>query len=115
MEGKAQGYGVHTWPNKDKYEGEWLKNLRHGNGSDFFDNGDQYVGQYVNGKPEGFGQYKWVNGSNYTGTFSQGMKHGHGKWRRKPSLDKHPKSTRFPKNTTATQQSNYYEGSYLND
>lgn len=46
---------MHVWENKDKYEGEWYKNLRHGNGSDFFHNGDMYVGQYVNGKPEGFG------------------------------------------------------------
>jgi len=41
--------------------------LRHGNGTDFFSNGDIYVGQYHFGKPEGFGQYKWENGSNYTG------------------------------------------------
>jgi hypothetical protein len=28
----------------DKYEGEWKACLRHGNGSDFFSNGDSYVG-----------------------------------------------------------------------
>lgn len=28
----------------DKYEGEWKACLRHGNGSDFFNNGDKYVG-----------------------------------------------------------------------
>ena len=28
----------------DKYEGEWKACLRHGNGTDFFANGDMYVG-----------------------------------------------------------------------
>lgn len=23
VNGKAEGYGVHIWKNKDKYEGEW--------------------------------------------------------------------------------------------
>ena len=36
--------GVHVWKNGDKYEGEWVACLRHGNGTDFFQNGDVYVG-----------------------------------------------------------------------
>ena len=58
--------------------------LRNGNGTDFFANGDVYVGQYLMGKPEGFGQYKWANGNTYTGEFKNGSKHGKGKWRKKP-------------------------------
>ena len=46
---------MHVWGNGDKYEGEWEGCLRHGNGSDFFTNGDIFVGQYLKGKPEGFG------------------------------------------------------------
>jgi hypothetical protein len=43
--------------------------LRHGQGTDFFSNGDIYIGQYENGKPQGYGQYKWANGNTYIGDF----------------------------------------------
>jgi hypothetical protein len=36
--------------NGDRYEGDWADCLKHGNGSDFFANGDVYVGEYVKGK-----------------------------------------------------------------
>ena len=60
--------------------------FHHGNGTDFFCNGDIYVGQYVRGKPEGFGQYKWLNGNTYTGQFLNGMKNGKGKWKKAVSF-----------------------------
>jgi len=37
---RDSGYGVHVWKTGDRYEGEWRACLRHGNGSDFFSNGD---------------------------------------------------------------------------
>ena len=46
---------MHVWLNGDRYEGEWKACLRHGNGTDFFSNGDVYIGQYQYGKPEGYG------------------------------------------------------------
>ena len=33
---KAEGYGIHVWIDKNKYEGEWKACLRHGNGIDYF-------------------------------------------------------------------------------
>lgn len=42
--GKAEGYGVHTWSNGDRYEGEWKKCMKNGRGTDIFANGDKYSG-----------------------------------------------------------------------
>ena len=57
--------------------------MKHGQGSDFFANGDVFTGVYVNGKPEGQGQYKWKNTSIYIGEFKNGLKHGRGKWKKR--------------------------------
>lgn len=59
--------------------------MRHGSGTDFFANGDVYIGQYQDGKPSGHGQYKWKNGNTYNGEFKSGMKHGKGKWKKMSS------------------------------
>jgi len=77
--------------------------LRHGNGSDFFSNGDSFVGQYYLGKPEGYGMYKWENGNTYTGHFKQGLKHGKGKWKKRPDSENKSAPT------------NNYEGDYYFD
>ncbi len=76
--------------------------MRHGNGTDFFKNGDVYVGQYKYGKPDGFGQYKWQNGNTYTGLFSNGLKHGRGKWKKRAE-------------DGAGIKCNQYEGNYQDD
>lgn len=61
--------------------------MKHGQGTDIFDNGDVYTGTYAYGKPCGFGQYKWANGATYIGHFLDGLKHGSGKWRKGPTLN----------------------------
>ena len=54
---------MHTWPNGDRYEGEWNMGLKHGTGSDkFAGTGDTYTGEYSDGQPSGKGQYTWPNG-----------------------------------------------------
>jgi hypothetical protein len=55
--------------------------LKHGQGTDSFQNGDTYTGEYVDGKPHGKGEYIWSSGQNYVGDFSKGKKHGKGKWK----------------------------------
>ena len=72
--------------------------LKHGTGTDIFNNGDSYTGEYVDGKPDGKGQYTWANGATYIGDFIAGMKEGKGKWR----------SAKGP-------LCNSYEGEYQND
>lgn len=41
---KVWGYGVHQWFNGDKYEGEWARSLKNGQGTDYFANEDIYTG-----------------------------------------------------------------------
>jgi hypothetical protein len=55
--------------------------LKHGQGTDMFNNGDSYTGEYVDGKPHGKGEYTWSSGQNYVGDFFKGKKHGKGKWK----------------------------------
>ena len=38
--GEADGYGIHTWINGDRYEGEFKNNLKCGQGREIFGNGD---------------------------------------------------------------------------
>eukprot|EP00347_Sterkiella_histriomuscorum_P023931 403332889 len=96
---KADGYGVHQWKNGDRYEGEWLQCLKHGQGTDIFANSDSYSGSYKHGKPDGKGEYKWKNGSVYVGEFRDGLKHGRGKWKKLQNV----------------QNCNSYDGQYEND
>lgn len=95
---KAHGFGVHTWPSGDRFEGEWY-NFQKKNGTEAFANGDVYTGAYEDGMPQGQGQYKWKNGALYIGQFHKGLKQGSGKW--KKDVD-NPKS-------------NEYEGQYYQD
>lgn len=46
------------------YEGEWLNDLRNGQGSEKYTNGDTYVGQFQDGKAHGKGIYTWMDGDN---------------------------------------------------
>jgi len=43
--------------------------LKHGKGTDFFANGDRYLGEYQYGKPHGSGTYTWNSGAQYEGQF----------------------------------------------
>ena len=43
-----------------------------------YDNGDKYVGDVVNGLPHGQGTYTRSNGQKYVGEFKDGKKHGQG-------------------------------------
>lgn len=96
--GKPDGYGVHTWINGDRYEGQFKNCLKHGNGTERFKNGDKYSGEYMNGRPEGYGEYHWSNESVYKGSFKNGLRHGKGVWMR-----------------SQDSKSDKYEGEYQND
>jgi hypothetical protein len=74
VEGVKEGVGKITFPNGDKYHGQWKSNKIHGEGTYFYANGDIYSGQWENCKKHGEGAYvyksddsqlvgSWVNGS----------------------------------------------------
>ena len=39
--------------------GVFKNGLKHGEGTQWFANGDSYKGEYVNGLSEGYGEYIW--------------------------------------------------------
>ena len=45
-----------------------------------FPNGDKYVGEFKDDKPNGKGTYTWSDGRKYEGEFKDGIKHGQGTW-----------------------------------
>ena len=48
MDSKSHGFGVHFWPNGDKYEGEWKRDKAHGVGKYTHSNGATYEGDWRN-------------------------------------------------------------------
>lgn len=70
MDDVRHGQGKYTYINGDTYEGEWSNNLRHGKGSyTFSSTGAKYVGNWVNGRKEGPGEFLFAN-YKYTGLFT---------------------------------------------
>ena len=70
--------GTYTWPDGDKYVGEWKNNKRHGQGTTIFRNGTKYVGEYSDDKRNGRGTLTFSDGAQYVGQFSNGKFNGRG-------------------------------------
>jgi len=62
LNGKAEGFGIFTWPNGEVYEGEWKNGLKHGSGMWKGVRGESYYGEWKSGKAEGYGVHIWRNG-----------------------------------------------------
>ncbi len=75
---KANGYGVAILDTGSRYEGEWLDNVRHGEGSFYWVDGQYYVGQYQNDRRNGSGSYFWPNGEKYVGGWKNDQRDGEG-------------------------------------
>ena len=70
---------MYTYVEKgEKYEGEWLNNLKHGIGKATYAEGE-YFGRFENGKRHGEGVFKYKkNRDIYSGSWKHGKKHGNG-------------------------------------
>ena len=90
IEGNCKnGKGTYQYDEESKYEGQWRKGKRHGNGT-FKGNGEnvsekifgnqpmEYKGQWRNDLPNGKGTYTEDDGDKYIGGFKNGIKHGKG-------------------------------------
>ena len=77
------------------YEGDFVNDLKHGNGKIIYNKGDTYEGQFTKGEITGKGFYTWKNQHTYFGDFVGGKMHGKGlyKW----------------------TDGNQYEGEYINN
>jgi len=77
--GKRHGTGNYTWIKpKAKYSGEYVDNLRNGEGIICYPDGGRYKGNFAVGKRHGHGTYVYPNGDAYTGEFANDLKHGDG-------------------------------------
>jgi len=73
--------GTHTksFPNNEKYEGEFKDDVFHGNGIYYFADGGTYEGDWQNGKQHGWGAYTYPNNQGRcVGEFRNGVAHGVG-------------------------------------
>ena len=67
-----------TYDNGDKYEGDFVENVKEGKGTYDYSNGDKYVGEFFEDAKDGYGIYYYKNGERYEGEFKEDKKHGHG-------------------------------------
>ena len=66
----GDGHGTYTYPDGEKYEGEFKDGKRNGHGTYNYPNGEEYVGDWKNGKYHGHGTYTYPDGENYEREFS---------------------------------------------
>jgi len=72
------GKGTYTWADGNKYEGEYRDNIQHGKGIFTWADGSRYEGEYDNGIQHGKGIFIWPNGNRYEGEYTDGVQHGKG-------------------------------------
>ena len=79
MDGVRHGQGTFTAPSPggDVYSGDWLNDLKHGNGTFKSANGT-YEGQYQLGKLHGKGIFTYPNKDVYEGVWLHDKKQGKG-------------------------------------
>ncbi len=69
---------VVTFPNGDRYEGEFSNGLMHGWGAYTCKDGSRYEGNFEKDLKQGYGTLSTTDGKRYVGEFKNGMKHGKG-------------------------------------
>ncbi|GHB53852.1 hypothetical protein [Persicitalea jodogahamensis] len=77
--GKKHGFGVQYYPGGAiRYKGIFRDDLRSGEGTYYFTNGDKFVGFFLHNVPEGKGTYFYADGERFAGNFHEGMREGYG-------------------------------------
>jgi hypothetical protein len=66
--GYFEGVGIYTFKNGlGWYEGEWYRDLFHGEGIRHYSNGTEYEGEFTDGEMSGKGTMIYANGDKYIG------------------------------------------------
>ena len=66
------GWGTLHFPNGNKHVGNWVHNVKTGQGVFTWRNGDQYEGQFKDGKISEVGTMKYSNGTIQKDTWPNG-------------------------------------------
>lgn len=117
VDGKAQGHGVFV-SRLSRYEGNWDADLKHGDGTETFDDKSVYTGQFKQGYRHGRGVLTWTDGSSYDGGWANNNMDGHGifTWR-----NGHTYTGRWHDNYMNGEgrytwpDGTFYEGQYVNN
>ena len=80
-----KGYGVYTWKDGQKYSGEYLNDLKHGQGTLEHPTGRVYTGGWENGWQHGEGMYTDSKGTKKRGLWKNGKRI---KWLEQPHTTK---------------------------
>ena len=70
-------FGTWQWDDGSKYEGEWKKDMKHGQGTFTFANGDKYVGEYKDDLSHGKGTYTFADGRKEVGEWENDNLNGY--------------------------------------
>lgn len=69
--GMKHGKGAKTWPNGDRYDGDFVEDRKEGSGSYAFGRGpwagERYEGEWLADRRHGHGVYRWPSGDVYSG------------------------------------------------
>ncbi len=57
-----EGYGIFTWPDGRRYEGQYIDDKKEGHGNFYWPDGRKYEGGWKNGKQHGIGVYTSASG-----------------------------------------------------
>lgn len=71
-DGKPTGHAVTTWPDGERYAGDYQDYRMHGRGIYTFSGGDRYDGEWRDDKPNGQGTYASATGELYQGVWNNG-------------------------------------------
>ena len=74
----ANGQGTYTWPDGEKYVGQFKDDKSNGQGTLTLADGRKYVGQFKDGKSNGQGTLNWPDGQKYVGQWKDDKFDGQG-------------------------------------
>ena len=66
---KNNGQGTYTWPDGDKYIGEYKDDKRNGQGTSTSPDGDKHVGECRDDKKTAMAHYIYESGETYVGEY----------------------------------------------
>ena len=72
--------GSQIFESGNKYVGEWKDNKKNGQGTYTRASGEKYVGEWKDDERHGQGTITWAGGDKYVGEFKDDERHGQGTW-----------------------------------